>query len=246
MQQNNGMSRAAAMAYRVLIRRGVSALPVHPLEILSACRNTVVWADVTAAEQLKIPREVLLRQLANAEAITFRQTIQEETHFIVVYREGGNPARLRFTLAHELGHRLLHRGDEPNMEREADCFASHLLCPRPTLGRLCARENTFSVEQAAVLAYVSASALQRLSRVEELVVSPEILSAADDLLADWAQRVPLPPQRPGAASAANPNEIPPQSVKTLPKRENDAVLRQITFGRPQKSQKNRKNLQKTS
>ncbi len=197
MQQNNGMSRAAAMAYRVLIRRGVSALPVHPLEILSACRNTVVWADVTAAEQLKIPREVLLRQLANAEAITFRQTIQGETRFIVVYREGGNPARLRFTLAHELGHRLLHRGDEPDMEREADCFASHLLCPRPTLGRLCARENTFSVEQAAVLAYVSASALQRLSRVEELVVSPEILSAADELLADWAQRVALPPQRPG-------------------------------------------------
>ena len=176
MQQNNGMSRAAAMAYRVLIRRGVSALPVHPLEILSACRNTVVWADVTAAEQLKIPREALLGQLANAEAITFRQTIQGETRFIVVYLEGG---------------------DEPNMEREADCFASHLLCPRPTMGRLCARENTFSVEQAAVLAYVSASALQRLSRVEELTVSPEILSAADDLLADWAQRVPLPPQRPG-------------------------------------------------
>ena len=138
-----------------------------------------------------------MRQLANAEAITFRQTIQGETRFIVVYREGGNPARLRFTLAHELGHRLLHRGDEPDMEREADCFASHLLCPRPTMGRLCARENTFSVEQAAVLAYVSASALQRLSRVEELAVSPEILSAADDLLADWAQRVPLPPQRPG-------------------------------------------------
>ena len=104
MQQNNGMSRAAAMAYRVLIRRGVSALPVHPLEILSACRNTVVWADVTAAERLKIPREALLRQIANAEAITFRQTIQGETRFIVVYREGGNPARLRFTLAHELGH----------------------------------------------------------------------------------------------------------------------------------------------
>ena len=174
MQQNNGMSRAAAMAYRVLIRRGVSALPVHPLEILSACRNTVVWADVTAAERLKIPREALLGQLANAEAITFRQTIQGETRFIVGYREGGNPARLRFTLAHELGHRLLHRGDEPNMEREADCFASHLLCPRPTMGRLCARENTFSVEQAAALAYVSASALQRLSRVEELAVSPEI------------------------------------------------------------------------
>lgn len=138
------MSRAAAMAYRVLIRRGVSALPVHPLEILSACRNTVVWADVTAAERLKIPREALLGQLANAEAITFRQTIQGETRFNVVYREGGNPARLRFTLAHELGHRLLHRGDEPSMEREADCFASHLLCPRPDDGAaLCAGKYLF-------------------------------------------------------------------------------------------------------
>ncbi len=174
MQQNNGMSRAAAMAYRVLIRRGVSALPVHPLEILSVCRNTVVWVDVTAAEQLKIPREVLLRAACECRGDYVPADHSGETRFIVVYREGGNPARLRFTLAHELGHRLLHRGDEPDMEREADCFASHLLCPRPTLGRLCARENTFSVEQAAVLAYVSASALQRLSRVEELVVSPEI------------------------------------------------------------------------
>ena len=128
MQQNNGMSRAAAMAYRVLIRRGVSALPVHPLEILSACRNTVVWADVTAAEQLKIPREVLLLQLANAEAITFRQTIQGETHFIVVYREGGNPARLRFTLAHELGHRLLHRGARGGLLREPPAL------PAPDVG----------------------------------------------------------------------------------------------------------------
>lgn len=191
------MSRAAAMAYRVLIRRGVSALPVQPLEILSACRNTVVWADVTAAERLKISREVLLRQLANAEAITFRQSIQGETRFIVVYREGGNPARLRFTLAHELGHRLLHQGDEPEMEQEADCFASHLLCPRPTMRRLSARTLNFSVEQAAVLAYVSASTVQRLSRMEELQVSPEFLAQVDALTADWAQQVPLPPQRPG-------------------------------------------------
>lgn len=190
MLRNEGLDRAAAMAYRVLIRRGVSCLPVDPLLILSACRNTVVWPDVTAAEQLRLPRETFLRQMADAEAVTFRQTLQGETHYLVIYREGGNPARLRFTLAHELGHRLLHRGAEPGTELEADCFASHLLCPRPTMRRLCARG--LSVEQAAILAYVSVATAQRLSRPEEVCLAPELLAQVDALTADWAAQVPLP------------------------------------------------------
>jgi Zn-dependent peptidase ImmA (M78 family) len=37
--------------------------------------------------------------------------------------------RMRFTLAHELGHMVLHRFPGPNMEREANEFASALLMP---------------------------------------------------------------------------------------------------------------------
>ena len=195
MLRNEGLDRAAAMAYRVLIRRGVSCLPVDPLPILSACRNTVVWPDVIAAERLGLPRETLLRQMADAEAVTFRQTRQGETHYLVIYREGGNPARLRFTLAHELGHRLLHCGAEPGKELEADYFASHLLCPRPTMQRLCARG--LSVEQAAVLAYVSVATAQRLSRMEEVGIAPELLAQVDALTADWAEQVMLPAKRLG-------------------------------------------------
>ncbi len=96
-----------------------------------------------------------------------------------------------------------------------------------------------------MLAYVSASALQRLSRVEELTVSPEILSAADDLLADWAQRVPLPPERPRDSIGCKSERNSSKSVKTLPKHESDAILRQITFGSPkvyEKTAKTAKNL----
>ena len=44
---------------------------------------------------------------------------------------GFAPDRRRFTLAHELGHALLHRASFPNkdLEREADAFAAEFLAP---------------------------------------------------------------------------------------------------------------------
>jgi Zn-dependent peptidase ImmA (M78 family)/plasmid maintenance system antidote protein VapI len=48
--------------------------------------------------------------------------------------------RLRFTLSHELGHIVMHRTPNPNMEKQADEFASEFLMPaediRYSLGRL--------------------------------------------------------------------------------------------------------------
>jgi Zn-dependent peptidase ImmA (M78 family)/transcriptional regulator with XRE-family HTH domain len=53
---------------------------------------------------------------------------------IVVFR--GVPAdRLRFSVAHELGHLVLHRAPTPNVEREAHAFASHFLLPNEAVQR---------------------------------------------------------------------------------------------------------------
>ncbi|ABA77768.1 ImmA/IrrE family metallo-endopeptidase [Rhodobacter sphaeroides] len=41
--------------------------------------------------------------------------------------------RVRFTLAHELGHLVMHRFPTPNMEEEANLFASNFLLPRKEL-----------------------------------------------------------------------------------------------------------------
>jgi len=43
--------------------------------------------------------------------------------------------RQRFTLAHELAHAIMHRMPSPDMEREADIFASELLMPAQDIRR---------------------------------------------------------------------------------------------------------------
>lgn len=69
--------------------------------------------------------------------------------------------RIRFTLAHELGHIVMHRIPTPNMEEEANSFASALLmpasdvrpqlCGRLTLERLAALKPVWRVSMAALL-----------------------------------------------------------------------------------------------
>tara|TARA_R110001599_G_scaffold6485_1_gene31782 strand:- start:2895 stop:3968 length:1074 start_codon:yes stop_codon:yes gene_type:complete len=44
--------------------------------------------------------------------------------------------RMRFTLAHELGHLVMHRFPSPDMENEANQFASHLLMPNEDIAPL--------------------------------------------------------------------------------------------------------------
>jgi Zn-dependent peptidase ImmA (M78 family)/transcriptional regulator with XRE-family HTH domain len=48
---------------------------------------------------------------------------------IVVLNSDQPADRMRFTLAHELGHLVMHRFPSPNMEEEANAFASALLLP---------------------------------------------------------------------------------------------------------------------
>lgn len=145
--------RAERMALRVLAARCITTLPVQPLALLRACRDTLVLTIDEAAGQLDQPAAQLDRFFGDADAATLRCQHQ----YIVIYRPGGNPARLRFTLAHELGHRLLgHTGTDAAEEREADHFASHLLCPEPLVAHL--REHgSPTIRQMATLCYVSPS-----------------------------------------------------------------------------------------
>jgi len=48
---------------------------------------------------------------------------------LVVLNEEQPADRLRFTLAHELGHLVMHKFPTPNMEDEANAFAGALLMP---------------------------------------------------------------------------------------------------------------------
>lgn len=191
-------NRAVEMAYRVLIRLQIKSLPVEPLAILRRCDDTLVMTQVEAAEQLDCSLETLEMTMRHADAVTFRQQTGGKARYLIVYREGGNPARLQFTLAHELGHRLLHTGDGTmEEEAEADCFASHLLCPRPALHCLLMREATLTTGQVARMLYVSSAMASRLKRDELVPVRKEIWEQVELLLHDWVDQVPIPEAQKG-------------------------------------------------
>lgn len=53
----------------------------------------------------------------------------------IIFLNRNQPAdRMRFSLAHELGHIVMHAYPSPNMEEEADRFASALLMPASDIG----------------------------------------------------------------------------------------------------------------
>lgn len=150
MMRQPDYDRAATLAYRCLVKLNVTQLPVRPLAILRKCRNTVVYTYQQAAEFLHIDEAEFERKYGDADAFTIRGGEQ----YVVCYREGGNPARLNFTLAHELGHILLHHQEDATAdEAEANCFAGHLLCPEPVVAGKTPEEiaTTCYVSRAAAL-----------------------------------------------------------------------------------------------
>jgi len=67
---------------------------------------------------------------ANVSGVTFAAPGRPP----LVLLNPSHPAdRVRFTLAHELGHLVMHRFPTPNMEEEANLFASNFLFPRKEL-----------------------------------------------------------------------------------------------------------------
>jgi Zn-dependent peptidase ImmA (M78 family) len=75
---------------------------------------------------------------------------------IVYYNDEMPLGRIRFSLMHELGHKVLHHTDEetPEQEKEADIFASNILAPRMAIHySKCKNQNdvvkTFNVSQEA-------------------------------------------------------------------------------------------------
>ncbi|MGN0747514.1 MAG: ImmA/IrrE family metallo-endopeptidase [Aristaeellaceae bacterium] len=171
--------RAATAACRVLVRLQVNTLPVRPMEILRRCRDTYLCTFDQAAEVMNLPEDALDRLCAGADAFTVRAEEGGRQGYVVCYRAGGNPARLNFTLAHELGHIVLHHQETgPAEEAEADCFASHLLCPEVVVQCAACR----SAEMLAHLCYISRPAAERAMARAQCHVEEELRRQVTELL----------------------------------------------------------------
>lgn len=135
------------VAVRALLDAGTTRLPVHLREV-AACYGVALFTYSQYAQAT----ETTVAQVAKRfGADGFSQSYFGKP--AVFYRECGNLGRLRWTVAHELGHLLLGHldgrapdGDEA--DRQADALAAELLCPsgvvaacgsvgQATLARMC-------------------------------------------------------------------------------------------------------------
>ena len=169
-------------AYELLLRYGQS-LPVRPMTMLRDAAQVVAYED--AAEQLGLSSGAFERQYGGADAFTVRQG----NRYLVCCRTDGNPARLNFTLAHELGHiALAHAGACEAEEREADHFASCLLCPEPVRQRMLTRPG-LTAEDIAALCYISVPAAQAVMRRRTASADAALLEQIEALLGPQADTV---------------------------------------------------------
>lgn len=138
-------------AYRILLKSGLNRLPINTKKI---CRMFPDLELMTYSEFIVkwgISIEEVCEWLESDEAACMYW--KEIDKYMIIYNEKfGTKERLRWTLAHELGHYILKHHKKTNkavfsrsslseqeyemFEKEADCFARSLLAPPSILSAL--------------------------------------------------------------------------------------------------------------
>ncbi len=161
--------KVRSTAWKVLINHNIRELPV-PLA--------------------RIANESGITLLKNAEVNELKDgevgiSIMDGKQWYIVYNNDTNKGRIRFTIAHELGHIFLQHPtersgyhtrkfklDKPEVETEADSFASRLLCPSCVLWGL----QVHTARDIAQLCGVSYTAAKiRAARMRELYARDKFL-----------------------------------------------------------------------
>ena len=134
-------------AWRILIKNRVSSLPVSVEKI---CRGERVRLLSYKKGEKLIKKLGLEDNLAGNDAFSIGR--------VIFYDDKKPIARQRFSIAHELGHIVLHGSliDGDADEREADVFASRLLAPLCVLHFL----NVESAREISELCGISTPAAQ--------------------------------------------------------------------------------------
>ena len=161
----NSYQRSRDAAWEMLIRHKVRSLPI---DLFSLCikEGIALYSYKEAEAELRALN--LAERISQTDAFTFCG---------VIFYDAEKPiGRQRFSIAHEIGHNILHgdrltaynrepsETDDPK-EREANMFAARLLAPAIVLERI----GVQTAAEMSALCEISAEAAKwRLKRIKEL------------------------------------------------------------------------------
>lgn len=151
------------LSWQILLNHNITSLPVQVSKI---CKNLGI-PIVRYSKCAEIIKRFDLQDECTNDGFTFENTI--------FFNDNCTVGRQRFTVAHELGHILLHGGKgvynrEPNpkdvlIEQEANVFASRLLAPACVLWGM----NIVTAEQISQICNISLTSAEfRMERMKLL------------------------------------------------------------------------------
>lgn len=186
------------LALQALLAAEIDRLPVK-LSTVAACYQVGLFTYRDYARAT----ETTMAQLADRfGADGFSQNLRGR--MAVFYNDSGNPRRVRWTVAHELGHILLgHLNgggmDRKDSDRHADALAAELLCPQVVVTAC----GCGSKQQLAELCDISQTAAE--CRLREIRRREERRLPEDELLLErFGEFIAERRNRPAADEPAMP------------------------------------------
>lgn len=190
MHQAPDYEQAAIKAAETLIKHRISAAPVLAMPILKTMRGVLVLSFDEMAETVGTAREdiVTLFGEENQDAVTIVQPGNGTLRYVVAYNQRLPVYLLQRALARELGHIVLHHdGSRPEEVRlaEAQCFARHLICPRPVIHAVQASGIPITVELIGSVTGCYKRCIEGMQKTPGAHVPPELNRIIKEQFADY-------------------------------------------------------------
>ena len=172
-------SRAATAAAEILIKYNISAAPVDPIRIIKEAEGYNVVTFSEWSDSIGVNREELLQIFPsnNHDAVSSVYMKNGKPHYLIAYNKYLSQHLVYRGLAREIGHFVLgHDGSKPEAieNAEAQCFASHLLCPRPLIHAIQEAGTQITVEILGNTTGCNEHCLMLMRKTPTTYVPPEL------------------------------------------------------------------------
>lgn len=135
MTENPDYHKATNAAYNILQNTFPFRLATDISQIIQGFSNIAVHSYSQIALKFEKSFQEFIQQVPSDFGFTIRS--KNNDNAIILFNDTKDICTIKFTLAHELGHIVLHHEDDNDVARkEASCFARNILCPISTVREL--------------------------------------------------------------------------------------------------------------